>query len=114
MHPPNEGDRLRMLNDRTLQETIARCVSIMVYFRSSSRTPKARSFVLAEVQSIAAWVAGSDLTMDEIQGDLLEPLRVELVARYGGTIGNRLTAIFAEAFAPCDELLPERRSPMGS
>ena len=74
---PERGPK--MVPDRQVQETIARCVSIVIYYRNGEQTAKAKALMVAEVQAIAAGVT----EMGAEQGLILHGVEAELVARYG-------------------------------
>ena len=87
-----------MATERQIQETIARCVSIVVFFHNSQKTPKMKTMMVAEVQTVAGWV--EELGMGGMAADeqILLPVELELLARYGHEVGRRLNAEFARAF----------------
>ena len=84
--------------ERQLQETVARCVSIMVYFHNDpERTPKTKERMVAEVQVVAGWVAEMGLKPGQTDELILRPVEAELFARYGHELGLRLNRMFLEA-----------------
>ncbi len=87
-----------MATERQIQETIARCVSIVVFFHNSRKTPKMRTMMVAEVQAVAR--SAEELGMGGTATDerILLPVESELLARYGAVVGRRLNAEFAKAF----------------
>ena len=78
-----------MATERQIQETIARCVSIVVFFHNSQKSPKMRSMMVAEVQAIAGWVEELGLCGMATDEQILVPVEWELVARYGPVAGRR-------------------------
>jgi len=84
-----------MATERQIQETIARCVSTVVFFHNSPKTPRMRTMMVAEVQAVARSVEELGMAMDE---RILLPVESELLARYGQEVGRRLNAEFARAF----------------
>ena len=92
--------------DRQIQETIARCVSTMVYFHNAERTPRSEDLMAAEVQVVAGWVEEMALGPREADELLLRPVEAELVQRYGPELGPRLGRIFREAFDRRDAEAP--------
>ena len=87
-----------MATERQIQETIARCVSIVVFFHNSPKTLKMRTMMVAEVQAVARSV--EELGMGGMATDerILLPVEAELIARYGQEVGRRHNAEFARAF----------------
>lgn len=83
---------------RRIQETIAQCVSTMVFYHGSERSGQADGQMAAEIRAIAGSVEelGSDAA--EIGTQIVHPIRAELVARYGHELGPRLFGAFVEAF----------------
>ena len=87
-----------MATERQIQETIARCVSIVVFFHNSQKTPKMRTMMVAEVQAVAGSVEELGMCGMATDEQILLPVESELVARYGPAVGRRLNAEFARAF----------------
>lgn len=83
-----------MSTERQLQEAVARCVSLAVYYRNAPRSPKARAMMAEEVHAVAGWVKQLGLKGERI----LPPLEAELLARYGPEEGARIRSEFAKAF----------------
>jgi len=88
--------------ERQIQETVARCVGIMVYFHNAARTPQAKELMTAEIRFMADSVA--EWCMGEAKADRLifRPVEAELHARYGHELGPRLNRLFLEAFDDLD------------
>ena len=86
--------------ERQIQETIARCVSIMVYFHNEERTPKVKAMMIAEVQTVVGFVGelGLGLGSREVEERIVIPVEGELLTRYGHEVGRRLNAEFVSAF----------------
>ncbi len=87
-----------MATERQIQETIARCVSIVVFFHNSQKTPKMKSMMVAEVRTIAGWAEELGMCGMAADEQILFPVELELIARYGPVVGRRLNAEFAKAF----------------
>ena len=87
-----------MATEREIQETIARCVSIVVFFQNSQKTSKMKGMMAAEVKAIAGWLEEAGLCGVVIDEQILFPVGSELLIRYGPVIGRRLNAEFARAF----------------
>ncbi len=87
-----------MATERQTQETIARCVSIVVFFHNSQKTPKMKSMMVAEVRTIADWAEELGMCGMAADEQILLPVEAELIARYGPVVGRRLNAEFAKAF----------------
>lgn len=85
--------------ERQLQETVARCVGIMVYFHNDpERTQRTKERMVAEVQVVAGWVVEMGLDHRQTDERVLCPVEAELIARYGHEVGPRLNRLFLEAF----------------
>lgn len=87
-----------MVTERQTLETVARCVSTMVFYHNGDRTGADREPMSSEVRLIAGFVAEWDLDADETEGLIIRPVEAELIARYGREIGPRLVREFADAF----------------
>ena len=88
-----------MATDRELQETIARCVSALVFYHKCGRTGETSERMAAEVQLIAGYVGEVlHLAGDEIESRLVRPLEFELTERFGREVGRRLLGEFLAAF----------------
>jgi len=101
-----------MLNERDLQETIARCVSIAVYYHGGDRTGQTSDRMTAEVRATALALGESGISASEARGRVIEPVRLELLARFGASEGSRIVRDFVDAFAgedPAAALSPNGR-----
>ena len=87
-----------MATERQLQETVARCVSIMVYYHNTTRAPQAKERMIAEVELVAAWVLELDLSPGDTDRHIFRPVEGELLARYGPEVARGLHAEFLDAF----------------
>lgn len=87
-----------MVTDRQIQETVARCVSTMVYYHNCERSRKAVEQMTVEIQLIAGFVGESGFNVAEINSRIFRPVEVELIVRYGHEVGPRMLAEFIEAF----------------
>ena len=94
------------VSDRQTCEMIARCVATMVFFRSSHKSPKARAVLRDEASQVAGWARAAHLSVEEIERSLLDPVRRELIDRYGSAVGNRLAVAFRAAFDGTSEAGP--------
>jgi len=88
--------------ERQIQETVARCVGIMVSFHNAARTPQAQELMTAEIRIMADSVAEWSMGVAEVDGLILRPVEAELHARYGLELGPRLNRLFLEAFDDLD------------
>ena len=105
---------------RHIQQTIARCVSIMASYHDGERTPRATELLAAEVQVVAGWVMEWEQWPRKTRDSILRPVEAELLTLYGREDGGRLSALFRESFerlgreaAPLDER-PHRSGESGS
>lgn len=82
-----------MTTQRQVQETIARCVSSLVYYVNDRKSLEATRMVEYEIDRIAHWVTNEGL--DE-RADLVirRPVVKELTDRYGRTAALQLAARF--------------------
>ena len=87
-----------MLNEGEVRETIARCVSIIVYYHNCGRTQQTTTAMVDDIQVVAGLVAGQELGIRQIDERILRPVEAELLARYGHELGFRLNKEFVEAF----------------
>jgi hypothetical protein len=89
-----------MPTEREIDETIARCVSIMVCYHKVETDARARASMVTAVQVVAAWALEMNLGSDETAVRILGPVERELLIRYGHESGTRVTATFLRAFGP--------------
>jgi hypothetical protein len=87
-----------MATRRQVEETVARCVSLMVCYRNSRGSPRAGALMAADARAVAGW-AKENIAGGDVDGDILRPVRAELVARYGPVAGAGLYGVFVRAFA---------------
>jgi hypothetical protein len=87
-----------MDNERPIQETIARCVSIMVAYHNSGPTEGAAREMRAEIRAVAEAARTFSLGIQETVEKILRPVESELFARYGHELGSRMNAQFQMAF----------------
>jgi hypothetical protein len=95
--------------DRAVLETLARCVSLLVYYRNSGRTAQAREVLEADVAVVAAWVEEAGLSREELGRRILSPLLAQLHDRY--TSGEALDLY--EAFLAASNATGSMPSPSG-
>jgi hypothetical protein len=87
-----------MTTERQVQETIARCVSAMVYYHNRGRYRENEDRMIAEVQLAAGFVEELGLSRVGADRRIIRPVEAELIARYGYEVGPRLAAQFVGAF----------------
>jgi hypothetical protein len=107
MEPSRDRGR-GMVTERQVQETIARCVSTMVYYHNGERSRELDERMTAEIQMVAGFVRELDFSRDGVESRIIRPVEVELVARYGHEVGPRLASRFFEAFEGLEGLEIER------
>jgi hypothetical protein len=90
--------RVRMATERQVQETVAQCVSCMVFYFNSRKSRGVKTAITAEFRDVALLVTGWGLSTSEISFSLLRPIEAELVVRYGTVEGLNLSKEFAEVF----------------
>lgn len=88
-----------MMTERQLQETIARCVSIAVYYHGSERTGWESDRMTSEVRATALSLGEMGLTATEARVQVVGQVERELIERFGPIAGAKLARTFAEAFA---------------
>jgi hypothetical protein len=86
------------MNDRQIQEAVARCVSIAVYYHNSESSKKADATFAEDIRAIADWATEAALDESEADRMILQPLSAELAVRFGDAVGSRLGADFQAAF----------------
>ncbi|MDR3632870.1 MAG: hypothetical protein P4L84_03485 [Isosphaeraceae bacterium] len=86
-----------MATDREVEETIARCVGIMVFYRNSGRTTQSKSRMAAEIREVGGCVREWHST-NGVVGRIVDSVKAELIARYGHELGVRLDGEFYMAF----------------
>src|SRR4051812_42543057 len=85
--------------ERQVQETIAQCVGIGVFYHNlGGLTTKTRAMMLAEFRTVAAKVKELGLGPKATGERLLGPVEAELIARYGIEVGRKINAEFLRAF----------------
>jgi hypothetical protein len=77
-----------MATERQIQEMIARCVSIAVFYHNGEMTPKTRASRASEFRTVAAELKRWGLSRGAMEGRILRPLEAELIARYGTEAGR--------------------------
>ncbi len=87
-----------MATEREIQETVARCVSIMVFYKNGEKTTQATEMMVAEVHAVAGWVRELGLGVGETDARILRAAERELLARYGHEVTPRLYAALLDAF----------------
>ena len=86
-----------MMTSREYQELVARCVSIVVFYRTSDQTSTTSARLSSEIHGVAS-------AIDRMSPPGEDPLRIErpvegeLLARYGLKSGKKAFADFQKAF----------------
>ena len=88
-----------MASERDVQEVVAHCVGIVVYYENITSTAKTRASRLSEIRAMGSRARDLGLGEDRI----LREVEVELLARYGPEVGSGINGEFARAFR---ELIP--------
>lgn len=90
-----------MTDERQLQETIARCVSILVFYRNTEQTPDSTDRMAAEIRSELREFAGMKTEVDRL---VFRPIELELMARFGPEMGPRVVSEFLSIChpSPCE------------
>jgi hypothetical protein len=97
--------------ERAIQETIARCVAIMVAYYNSGPNERATREMIAEIRAVAEAARAFSLGIRETVDKIIHPVEAEIFARYGHELGTRLNAQFVVAFetyGPSQQPAPER------
>ena len=101
-----------MASEREVQETIARCVAIAVYYHGAARTGETSDRMTSEVRANALRLGEMGVSATDARSRIVEPVRQELVARFGPAEGAKIAREFAAAFAgddPAAALSPNGR-----
>jgi hypothetical protein len=96
--------------ERPIQETIARCVSIMVAYYNSGPNERATREMIADVRAVAEATKGFSLGIRQTVEQILHPVEAEIFARYGHELGSWLNSQFLTAFESygmCERAAPE-------
>jgi hypothetical protein len=95
-----------MNTERAIQETVARCVAIMVAYYNSGPNERATREMIEDIQAVAESARAFALGIRETVEQILKPVEIEIFARYGHELGSRLNSQFLMAFEGYG--LPER------
>jgi hypothetical protein len=87
-------DVANMTTEREIQETVARCVSVMVFYHHSKKSSQTTALLADEVRRIAEWTATAKLDASFAHERIFKPFSRELITRYGDDVGAKLTAEF--------------------
>jgi hypothetical protein len=87
-----------MPTERQIEETIARCIAIMVYYHNSATSRRANEAMAAEIEAVSAWILGVPLDPDEIARRILQPVEAGLIVRFGHEAGTRINTVFLTSF----------------
>jgi hypothetical protein len=101
-----------MSDERRNQETVARCVAIMVNYYNSGPRERATREMMAEIRTVAEAVGKFSLPQGDVVENILRPVEAELVVRYGHELGTRMNKHFISAFE--DHETPHRITSDGS
>ncbi len=85
-----------MTTDREIQETVARCVSVVVYYHNCGRTTRAQEVFEADVAVIRDWLRVAGATGQVIGSQI----RAELLERYEPQLASLLFNEFVAALTP--------------
>jgi hypothetical protein len=84
--------------ERAIEETIARCVSIMVAYYNSGPNERATREMVAEIRAVADAAKAFSLGIRETVDRIVRPVEAEIFVRYGHELGSRLNSQFVIAF----------------
>ena len=87
-----------MATERQVQEMIARCVGIAVFYRNGELTTKTKALMAAEFRTAAGRIDELGMGRKAVEENVLRPMEAELIARYGPEEGRRSSAEFLKAF----------------
>ena len=87
-----------MTDERILQEAIARCVSILVFYHNCERTRDSLARAGSEIRAVANQFPTLEISPEEVERKITDSVREEMVLRYGHEVGPRISAQFADAF----------------
>lgn len=87
-----------MTKERQVQETIARCLNVMIRYHDDDRSAQRRALMVDEVHFMATVVKELGLSLLDTEERILQPLGTELLARYGYEVGPRIYAEFLQAY----------------
>ncbi len=86
-----------MATDREVEEMIARCVGIMVFYRNCGKSTQSKTRMAAEIRAVAScvkeWHPAHGVVVH-----ILDSVKAEMIARYGHELGVRLDGEFYRAF----------------
>jgi hypothetical protein len=85
--------------ERSIQETVARCVSIMVSYHNCGPNEDATEEMITDIRAVADASVIFSLALEQTVETILRPVEAELVARYGHELGSRLNSRFLMAYA---------------
>ncbi len=92
---------------REVEERLARCVSVMAFYKAEGRSWFGVRLLLEEARSLADW-AWRCPEAGDLQATLLGPLGRELVALHGEEEGRELQREFFRAYRVASEVRPEQ------
>jgi hypothetical protein len=95
-----------MVTERQIQETIARCVSLMVFYHNSEKSAQLSDDLADQARAVAGWASEANFGETEAGERIFRPVASELVARYGEGVGCRLRDEFLAAIGT------DRRRPL--
>jgi hypothetical protein len=86
-----------MAPDCEIEQVIARCVGIMVFYRNRGKTTESKAQMAAEIRAVARSVKRWHFDDDVIER-ILDSVKTEMIARFGHELGVRLDDEFYVAF----------------
>jgi hypothetical protein len=87
-----------MISDRQVHQTVARCVSAMVFYHDAVRSSEVARRACGEIRAIVGEVARWSVAGEEVYRSILRPVEDELIRRYGHELGLRLGRWFIDEF----------------
>jgi hypothetical protein len=87
-----------MATARQVEEIISRCVSAMVFYNLCDRSRDVDRRMIAEVRLIAGWAKKLGFGRGDVVEQIIRPVEVQLIARYGHELGPRLVAQLVDIF----------------
>ena len=86
------------MNKRQIEETTARCVSILVCYHNNENQQERQAVLNDDVRTVATSLLKSNSRQRNVLEQVLGPLALELTTRYGPDLGSKLNADFLAVF----------------
>lgn len=83
--------------ERQILETVAHCVGILIFYQNQGTTKRSRALMADELRSTVGWMVDLGVSDEALESLISEPVRAELLARYGPAIAFDLHAEFVQA-----------------